>query len=149
MPETLLEMTKELVLAQIQAKQVMPETLSTALRGTHATLARLHAAEAGSADQPDADLKAGGSTANPSVDWKSSITKHAIRCLECGATFRQLSRRHLDKHGLNPRSYRHKYGMPLEQALSAREVTVRRRQLAKDIRPWEQARTAKLAPKRS
>lgn len=149
MPENLLEMTKDLVLAQIQAKQVTPDTLSAALQSTHITLARLQVAESGGTDQPGTDANGSGVAASAAVNWKSSITKHAIRCLECGTTFRQLSRRHLDKHGLNPRSYRHKYGMPLEQALSAREVTVRRRQLAKDIRPWEQARTAKRAPKRS
>lgn len=149
MPETLIEMTKDLVLAQIQAGQVSPDNLSAALRNTYQTLARLYAAETGDTGQPDVGLKGSVSAASSVVDWKSSITKHAIRCLECGATFRQLSRRHLDKHGLNPRSYRHKYGMPLEQALSAREATVRRRQLAKDIRPWEQARTARLTSKRS
>ncbi len=149
MPENLLEMTKDLVLAQIQAGQVTLDNLSAALQSTHTTLAQLHAAETSGADRPAAGLHGEGSAMSPVVNWKSSITKHVIRCLECGATFRQLSRRHLDKHGLNPRSYRHKYGMPLEQALSAREVTVRRRQLAKDIRPWEQARTARLAPKGS
>jgi predicted transcriptional regulator len=76
-----------------------------------------------------------------SSDWKRSITKHAITCLECGSTFRQLSSRHLRVHDLDSNSYRRKYGIPSTQPLSSREATARRRELAQQIRPWEQAAT--------
>ncbi|WP_089934073.1 MucR family transcriptional regulator [Candidatus Entotheonella palauensis] len=42
-------------------------------------------------------------------------------------------------HNLNPRSYRAKYGIPSTQPLSSRKATARRRELAQQIRPWEQA----------
>ncbi len=82
------------------------------------------------------------------MDWKSSIHKHTVTCLECGVAFRQLSARHLRTHDLNPRSYRVKYGMPGTQTLSAREVTARRRELAQQIRPWEQAASKRAATKK-
>ncbi len=72
-------------------------------------------------------------------DWKSSITRHAVTCLECGGSFRQLSARHLSKHELNAKSYRVKYGIPSTQPLSARTVTARRRAVAREVRPWEVA----------
>ena len=50
-------------------------------------------------------------TSSP-VDWRKSITKHAMTCLECGHAFKQLSIRHLRQHGLDTRSYRIKYGIP-------------------------------------
>jgi predicted transcriptional regulator len=141
MPQTLLEMTKDLVMAQIQIKQVAPEALTSVLHSTYETLRSLQNAES-------AGSLGSGETAAESppplgpVDWKSSITRHSIKCLECGETFKQLSLRHLRVHDLDPRSYRIKYNIPRTQALSARDVTARRRELAQQIRPWE------LAPSR-
>ncbi len=54
------------------------------------------------------------------VDWRKSMTKQAVTCLECGQAFKQLSLRHLGTHGLDNRSYRTKYGIPRTQPLSAR-----------------------------
>ncbi|WP_089941453.1 MucR family transcriptional regulator [Candidatus Entotheonella palauensis] len=67
--------------------------------------------------------------------------------LECGDTFRQLSTRHLRIHDLNPRSYRAKYGIPRTQPLSSRTATARRRELARQIRLWEQAASGRRAAK--
>ena len=135
MAQTLLEMTKELVLAQIQIKQVAPESLNSVLHSTYETLRALHHAETnGSNGVGDAETNGPVST-----DWKSSITRHSIRCLECGETFKQLSLRHLRIHDLDPRTYRVKYNIPRTQSLSARDVTARRRELAQQIRPWELA----------
>jgi predicted transcriptional regulator len=141
MPQTLLEMTKDLVMAQIQIKQVAPEALTSVLHSTYETLRSLQNAEsAGSLGS--GETAAESPQALGPVDWKPSITRHSIKCLECGETFKQLSLRHLRVHDLDPRSYRIKYNIPRTQALSARDVTARRRELAQQIRPWE------LAPSR-
>jgi predicted transcriptional regulator len=108
----------------------MQDTLQT----THTTLLTLKAQEAF------------GTTAVPSVvttasDWRTSITQHAITCLECGQTFKQLNGRHLREHGLDGRSYRAKYGIPTTQPLSARATTALRRRIAAETRPWETAPT--------
>jgi predicted transcriptional regulator len=138
MSQTLLEMAKDLVLAQINTKHLTPDSIQGALHSTYETLQRLDASaspgENGHGHGPSQGL--GGSA---EVNWKSSITRHAIRCLECGETFKQLSLRHLSAHDLDPRSYRVKYNIPRTQSLSAREVTARRRELAQQIRPWELA----------
>lgn len=138
MSQTLLEMTKDLVLAQIQIKQVAPEALTSVLHSTYETLRNLQTAET-SGGNGNGEMAADALQAPAPVDWKSSISRHSIRCLECGETFKQLSLRHLRVHDLDPRSYRTKYNIPRTQALSARDVTARRRELAQQIRPWELA----------
>ncbi len=148
MSETLLEITKALVLAQIKAQHVTPENLRQVLNTTYDALHELQTIETEDHDGQVTGLPGRGAEPKES-NWKKSITKHAIKCLECGTAFKQLSRRHLKRHGLDSRSYRIKYGIPAEQPLSARVATARRRELAQSIRPWEKAQAARLLPKRS
>ncbi len=148
MPETLLEMTKALVLAQIEAQHVTPDNLQTVLHSTYDALYRLQAMEGEDSDSRGREPR-GGALSPSGLDWKTSISKHAITCLECGDSFKQLSRRHLQRHGLDSKAYRVKYGIPSEQPLSARVATARRRQLAKSIRPWERAQAVRHSAKRA
>jgi predicted transcriptional regulator len=135
MPQSAVEMTKELVLAQIQTGQLQAEQVQDALRQTHASLAELKAQE----DIGTTTVTPTNET--PPVDWRKSITKHAVTCLECGQSFKQLSVRHLMIHGLDGRSYRTKYGIPPAQPLAAKTTTARRREVVQETRPWEQAPT--------
>ena len=84
-------------------------------------------------------VDAGDTIGTPSVflDWRKSITRHSISCLECGAVYKQLSNRHLREHDLNAKSYRAKYDIPQKMPLAARDTTARRRKVVQDIRPWE------------
>ncbi len=117
---TLISMAKDLVHAQIARGQLPPEEMSSLLTLTHGTLQQLQSQEelvaesAAIAVAPEAEA---------AVDWRKSITKHAVTCLECGASFRQLSSRHLRTHDLDARSYRRKYGIPSTQSLSSRQAT--------------------------
>ena len=138
MTESLLTMAKDLVLAQIQSGHATPDNMTELLNSTYATLQQLHSSE-----------QHGPVEAVPPepVDWKKSITKHAVTCLECGASFKQLSFRHLRLHDLDGRSYRSKYGIPRDQSLAARETTALRRQIVQQIRPWEKAPAYQQAQK--
>ncbi len=109
--------------------------LNSVLHNTYETLRQLQAAESTGVNGNGEGMIEAPKAAT-SVDWKSSITRHSIRCLECGETFKQLSLRHLRVHELDPRSYRVKYNIPRTQPLSARDVTARRRELAQQIQPW-------------
>ena len=134
MPQTLLEMAKELVTELIRAHRLSPEDAHELLLSTHATLQSLHQQEA-----PGAVVNAHAGDEARSAGWKRSISQHAVTCLECGESFRQLSSRHLRQHGIDTATYRRKHGIPRTQPLSSRQATARRRQLAREIRPWEQA----------
>jgi predicted transcriptional regulator len=61
--------------------------------------------------------------------------------LVCGASFKQLSVRHLRNHELDPRSYRQRFGIPRTQPLSAKDTTAMRKKIVQQSRPWEKAPT--------
>jgi predicted transcriptional regulator len=133
MPQSTLEMAKELTLALLQTWSIPPDSMQETLQQTYAMLTTLKGQEE---TGPAAALPA---VSPPTVDWRKSITKYAITCLECGQTLKQLSIRHLRTHGLDARSYRTKYGIPQSQPLAARETTARRRQVMQEVRPWEKS----------
>jgi predicted transcriptional regulator len=95
--QTLLEMAKDLVMAQIQAHRLSPEGMHAALQQTYASLQALKAHE----DANGSIAVATVATPSKPVDWRKSLTKHAVTCLECGQSFKQLSGRHLQDHGLD------------------------------------------------
>ena len=111
--------------------------MHTALQHTYASLQALKAQE----DAKGSVAIAPPETPAEPVNWKKSITKHAVTCLECGASFKQLSVRHLKEHGLDGRSYREKYSIPRTQPLAAKETTARRKEIVQSSRPWEKAPT--------
>jgi predicted transcriptional regulator len=137
MSQTLLEMAKDLILAQIQAQKLSLEDMHTALQHTYSSLLALQAQE----DSNGIVAVATPETQPEPVHWRKSITKHTVACLACGASFKQLSVRHLREHGLDARSYRVQYGIPRKQPLSARAVTAIRKQIVQTTRPWEKAPT--------
>ena len=145
MSQTLLEMAKDLVMAQIEAHRLAPDEMHVALQQTYASLQALKVQEDANGSvavvTPETPLKP--------VNWRKSITKYTVTCLECGASFKQLSGRHLREHGLDARSYRVKYGMPRTQALSAKETTLRRKEIVQASRPWEKAPTYLKAHKKT
>jgi len=137
MSQTLLEMAKDLIIAQIQAQKLSPEDMHTALQQTYSSLLALQAQE----DSNGLVAVAAPETQPQPVHWKKSITKHQVTCLACGASFKQLSVKHLREHGLDARSYRAKYGIPPRQPLSAHAVTAMRKEIVQTTRPWEKAPT--------
>jgi len=138
MPQTLLEMAKDLVMAQIAAHRLSPEDMHQALQHTYASLHALKAQE--DANGSVAVVVTPATPPKP-VDWRKSITKHVVTCLECGQSLKQLSVRHLQEHGLDGKAYRVKYGIPRTQPLSAKETTERRKEIVQRSRPWEKAPT--------
>jgi predicted transcriptional regulator len=145
MSQTLLAMAKDLVMAQIEAQKLPPDEMHAALQQTYATLMTLKAQEDSDGIVPVATPKA----PSKPVNWRKSITKHTVTCLECGASFKQLSTRHLTEHALDGRSYRVKYGIPRTQPLAAKESTVRRQEIVQSSRPWEKAPTFVKAQKKA
>lgn len=133
MAQSALEMAKELVSAQITAGGISPEDTSALLTETYEHLLSLHSRENPSTQSNTYQTR-------PRItDWKQSIAKNVVICLECGASSRQLDIRHLRQHDLDRRSYRQKYGIPRTQPLAAKESTARRRKIIQQTRPWEKA----------
>ena len=147
MPQTILEMAKDLVMAQIQAGALPPDEMHRELQKTYANLADLRLKEdlgesgGGLIARGGEELSPEGDVVPTTSHWKRSIKKYTIECLVCGAAFKQLSVRHLKEHGLDARSYRVRFGIPRTQPLSAKDTTAMRKKIVQQSRPWEKAPT--------
>jgi predicted transcriptional regulator len=137
MSQTLLAMAKDLVMAQIAAHRLSSDDMHAALQQTYASLKALKMQEESQSSvavrTPEAPSKL--------VNWKKSITRRHVTCLECGASFKQLSVIHLKNHGLDGTGYRIKHGIPRTQPLAAKETTTIRKEIVQRSRPWEKAPT--------
>jgi len=144
--QNILEMAKDLVKSQIEHQGLAPELMQRTLQETYASLLSLKAQE-NRMEAGELDFSQEARNTSAPINWKKSITKHAITCLECGQSFKQLSLRHLSQHDMTPRSYRERYGIPRTQPLSAKATTARRREIAQEVKPWKLIPRAKAAKK--
>ncbi|XXJ18882.1 MucR family transcriptional regulator [Desulfovibrio caledoniensis] len=72
----------------------------------------------------------------PPVDPKRAIRDKSIVCLECGRTFKTLSKKHLESHGLTSDQYREKWGYKKRAPLSCRETAKARSERMKAMKLW-------------
>lgn len=122
MSKSLVEMCADIVSAQAAHVMMSADEMVDSLRRVFSTLQEVQ--QLGAAMDPE-----DGSPRDP----QASIQRNHVVCLECGKMFKLLSNRHLALHGLTPRAYKHKHGIRLTQALSARALSTRRRKLAKEL----------------
>ena len=83
----------------------------------------------------------------PMTDAKRSIKEKSIVCLECGKTFKVITKQHLILHGLDAVSYRAKWGLKKGTPLTCKELQRARRQKMKDMKLWEKRAMAREAAK--
>jgi len=124
MAKSLVEMAAEIMAAQASQSRMTPEEITEGLQKTYAALQRIQSREEGGLEA--IEKKA------PRPARLASIQRNKIICLECGREFKQLSKNHLASHGLNPRSYKQKYSIPLGTPLTAKSLSARRRKMAKE-----------------
>jgi len=82
---------------------------------------------------PDADLGA----AKPVMDPKKAIREKSIVCLECGKSFKVITKRHLGTHDLTPNEYKDKYGYPKKTSLVCKSLARERRKKMTEMKLWE------------
>lgn len=125
MGKSLVEMAAELVQAQCASTSMTADEVVQSLQTTYNALYGLQSDEAKGAAAET------GSAPAATISPEKSILKHKIICLECNEEFKMLSPKHLRSHGLNGREYRKKWGLPLRQALCAKELSERRKKAGK------------------
>ena len=74
---------------------------------------------------------------------RKAIKEKTITCLECGKSFKILTKKHLASHGLDPDSYREKWGLKKNSPLVCKSLQRERRKKMKDMKLWEKRRKAK------
>ena len=140
MSKSLVEMTAEIVQAQINSRDMTNDEIKAALNDTFITLKSLQNAETSGAEIEQADTR-------PSMAPEKSIQRNRVVCLECGEAFKMLSPKHLKSHELTPKEYRKKYGFSMRQPLCAKSLSERRstsgkkRGLPENLRKAIEART--------
>ena len=123
MSKTLVEMTADIIQSQISGSSMSTEEIKTALNDTYQALKGLQEAE-----QTGTDLE---EEEKPVMEPKRSIQKNKIVCLECGQSFKMLTK-HLKSHGMNSKEYRKKYGFSSTQSLCAKTLSEERSQASKE-----------------
>lgn len=131
MTRTLVEMATDLVVAQIRVSPCSPDVVDEILHTTHATLLALSRREATQLMQGQQDAELPETLASLRQRPLATLQRAQVICLECGKAYRLLSSRHLVLHGLTARGYKKKWNIPLAQSLSAKSLTQRRRQKAR------------------
>ena len=133
----LLEIVKEIVAAQASHAAMSSDEMSDAIKKIYKALRWVQTQEE----------KASKAAEEPTMTGLESIQRNKVICLECGKAFRQLTVRHLALHGLDPKSYKQRHGIPLRQSLSARSVSAKRRRIAKERGLGEKLRKARMRKK--
>lgn len=76
-------------------------------------------------------------TQEPAVDPKKAIREKTVVCLECGKTFKVLTKRHLATHELTPEEYRGKWGYKKGTALIAKSLARQRKKKMNEMQLWK------------
>lgn len=83
----------------------------------------------------------------PAIDPKKAIREKSVICLECGKTFKVLTKRHLATHGLTPAEYKQKWGYKKGTALIAKSLARERRKKMQEMQLWRRRKgLAKKTP---
>jgi predicted transcriptional regulator len=71
------------------------------------------------------------------MDPKKAIKEKSVTCLECGKSFKILTKKHLATHGLAPEEYKEKWGYKKNTPLVCKSLQRERRKKMKEMRLWE------------
>lgn len=121
-PADLLPLVSEIVAAHLSNNQVPQSELRGLIRDVYEALA-----EAGGIALPAAE------SAKPMVPVGKSVGQSEIACLACGERMKMLKRHLRTAHGMTPRQYRERFGLPANYPLVAPAYAKRRSKLAKSI----------------
>lgn len=79
---------------------------------------------------------------SPAIDAKKAIKEKSVTCLECGKSFKIMTKKHLETHGLTPDEYREKYGYKKGTPLVAKGLARERRKKMTEMKLWERRKKA-------
>jgi predicted transcriptional regulator len=119
------ELAGDIVSAYVSNNPVRPADLPNLIRQVHTALQALATGVATAT--PEAKIE------KPSAaEIRKSVTPEGIVSFLDGKSYKTL-KRHLGTHGLDPQSYRARYGLSADYPMVAPEYAARRSELAKSI----------------
>jgi predicted transcriptional regulator len=128
------ELTKDIIVANIQGHNVPNDQLQAMIRETIASL------------KPKAEIEDETQTIQPELtDWRKSIGQQTITCMLCGKTLKSLSVHLRTEHQMSNKVYRQQFSIPAKIALSSKMVSAKRRKIAKESGAGERLKLARQA----
>ena len=124
----MLGLASEIVAAYVSNNRVPPAELPGLIGSVHAALNGI----AGGTGAAGADAPAEEIERPTAAQIKKSIRPDGLVSFLDGKAYKTL-KRHLTKHGLNPHSYRAKYGLPADYPMTSAAYSEARSALAKQI----------------
>ena len=82
------------------------------------------------------DIEVEETVQEPAVDPKKAIKEKSIICLECGKSFKILTKRHLETHGLTVAEYKEKWGYKKGQSLACKSLSRQRKKKMAEMELW-------------
>lgn len=133
----LLQMTTDIVSAHATSYALKSDELLGEIQNVYAKLSAL----GGGADVPCVSLgtaPAETTTApTPTMPLEAAFGTDRVFCLVCGKGMRTLKRHLGAAHGMTPREYRKKYGIPAGKPLTAKTYSEKRSKMARDLNMGE------------
>ncbi|CAA2160724.1 Transcriptional regulatory protein ros [Methylobacterium brachiatum] len=135
------ELAGDLVAAYVSNNPVPASELPNLIRNVHDAISGLASGSAPGTEALAADVE------KPSpAEIRKSIRPDGLVSFIDGRSYKTL-KRHLTSHGLDPRGYRDRYGLPADYAMVAASYAAQRSALAKSIGLGRPGAMAKSAPK--
>jgi predicted transcriptional regulator len=125
MADIFLQEALEIVKAQASVRSMSEEEIVQMVRSLSQTLSGL------TGDAPSVDSDAAAAPKN------KGIKNASVTCLECGKSFKLLTRKHLASHGLTAAEYREKWGIKRKTALTCKALQKTRREKMKEMQLWK------------
>lgn len=122
----------EIVKAQAATRIMTDEEITSMIKSVAAGIRAIDSGDALAEDVPAPSFG----------DPKKAVREKSVLCLECGKTFKIITKKHLELHGLTPASYREKYGIKKGAPLAAKELVRARRAKMKDMELWKRRKGA-------
>lgn len=132
-----LQQAIEIVKAQASIRVMNEDEIQNMLTSVANSLKNI--SEGNIAQSPESELN---------IDPKTAIREKSVICLECGKTFKVLTKRHLATHGLTPEEYKEKWGYKKSTSLVAKGLARTRRKKMQDMKLWEKRKSA-AAPEKN
>lgn len=124
--EEYLKSALEIVKAQASVRNMTDEEITSMVK-------RL----AGGIREISEGCSAGENSAATGLDPKKAVKEKTVTCLECGKSFKVITKKHLGSHGLTPEEYKEKHGLKKGTPLVCKALQRDRRKKMKEMRLWE------------
>lgn len=138
--EGIFQQAMEIVKAQASVRNMTEDEMDSMIKRLVASFKTIAGSEKAFGDEE---------TGTPIMDPKKAIREKSITCLECGKTYKILTKNHLASHGLTPREYKEKYGYKRDTSLTAKSLARERRKKMQDMKLWERRDIAKKSKEKN